>query len=188
MYKLSLSGFWLNSDPRPCFSNEGKFFLFYWINILNNLSTLFFVLYFLVSDVLCKPWSPGSGPNFTGSVLVFLDLGHLLNVWHRKNDNIKEGFYNHLKYIYYKILKISLLSSYRAPEPGFCGKKITESETLPVPLTDDIIATSTESTHLYAFAIRHQAKPYNLTELIRKYKFHDIRFLFVWLLRMLTTL
>ena len=31
----------------------------------------FSVFMHLVSDVLCKLWSPGSGPNFTGPGLVF---------------------------------------------------------------------------------------------------------------------
>ena len=44
--------------------------------------SILFFFPLLMSDVLCKPYSPGSGPNFTGAdFFLFLNLGH------QKNEN-----------------------------------------------------------------------------------------------------
>ena len=98
--------FWQETDSGLCTSNEGRFLKFYKTNILDNFKSVLFCFHtFGVRR-------PGFG--FGSRALGFTE-----DVWHQMYANKKEGIWNNLKYPFKRILKISLRSRYRAPDPFF---------------------------------------------------------------------
>ena len=51
-------------------------------------------------------------------------IGLTGNFWHQKYKNKKEGFKNYLKYLFKRLLKISLRLRYRGPDPVFGQNRI----------------------------------------------------------------